>query len=238
MRVTPAASSAVVMVVDDDAAVRTELAGALERRGYAVLAAASGEEGLELLDHESPRLIVLDYWMPGLDGTGFLSGMRQTLSRRPPVMLMMLADDDRRLVRDLGVDVQVEKPVDMKRFLMLVDAMVRGASDPERCPPRARTERRTHVRRKLAFPVEVRAAGCAGEAVRSIDWSAGGVCLEMEAAPRPGAYLAIAVSLANGRRVELDARVRYAGQGKIGAQFFALDRTRRLALEEILERQP
>lgn len=57
-----------ILVVDDDAQVRSTIARGLAALGYAVREAASGREALALVGEAPPRLVVLDYVMPGLDG--------------------------------------------------------------------------------------------------------------------------------------------------------------------------
>src|SRR5919201_2893427 len=57
-----------VLVVEDDAALRTYLATILEHHGYRVVAAGSGEEALVLLGDEQAMLAVLDIGLPGMDG--------------------------------------------------------------------------------------------------------------------------------------------------------------------------
>jgi DNA-binding response OmpR family regulator len=60
--------SSPVLVVEDDAGVRDFLVSVLEHQGYRVIAAASGEEAVELLDGEQAQLAVLDIGLPGMDG--------------------------------------------------------------------------------------------------------------------------------------------------------------------------
>ena len=57
-----------VLVVDDEAVVRSLLRRALERRGYQVLEASNGQAGLRAIRESSPDLVVLDMSMPDLDG--------------------------------------------------------------------------------------------------------------------------------------------------------------------------
>lgn len=59
-----------ILVVDDDTAVRTTIRHALEELGYPVAEAADGASALALLEkgEEQPMLVILDYVMPGMDG--------------------------------------------------------------------------------------------------------------------------------------------------------------------------
>ena len=63
-----------ILVVDDEAAIRDTMRMILEYDGYEVLLAGSGQEGLTLVERESPDLVFLDIKMPGMDGLEVLSG--------------------------------------------------------------------------------------------------------------------------------------------------------------------
>lgn len=65
-----------VLVVEDDERIRETLTELLEIEGYAVSAAANGQEALDRLEHGRPDLILLDMLMPTMDGAEFLAAMR------------------------------------------------------------------------------------------------------------------------------------------------------------------
>lgn len=70
-------AAAMIYVIDDDTALRTAYGVALNRLGYQVELAADGNEGLALMKTKGkPALIVLDLFMPKLDGFGFLKQLR------------------------------------------------------------------------------------------------------------------------------------------------------------------
>ena len=77
-----------ILVVDDEPAVRDVVQASLERIGFDVLLAEDGEQGLELFraNHTSIRLTLLDMTMPGLDGNEVLEGIR-SLDPDAPVIL-------------------------------------------------------------------------------------------------------------------------------------------------------
>lgn len=66
-----------ILIVDDDPAARRLATDALERRGFSVVTADDGEEGLEIARRERPAAIILDLMMPRLDGFGFLDRFRR-----------------------------------------------------------------------------------------------------------------------------------------------------------------
>src|SRR6185295_13670262 len=105
-----------------------------------------------------------------------------------------------------------EKPVQMSRFVKLVEATMRGARVIPDPPPGG--QRRAHVRLLHRRAVEVRLPGQNGFcAAFMTDVSEGGLCLELSepapgASPALDAHVGVAVQLADGRRVELDGLVR------------------------------
>jgi len=66
-----------ILVIDDDESLRRILEYNLAQEGYAVLSAASGEQGLELLKREGADLVVTDVRMPGMNGLQLLEGVRK-----------------------------------------------------------------------------------------------------------------------------------------------------------------
>jgi two-component system nitrogen regulation response regulator NtrX len=75
-----------ILIIDDEAAIRESLSGILADEGFLPLAAASAEEGLQLLDEKDIRLILLDIWMPGMDGLEALKLIKQRFSL-PVIMI-------------------------------------------------------------------------------------------------------------------------------------------------------
>jgi CheY-like chemotaxis protein len=97
-----AETTAPVLVVDDDAAVRELIRRALERDGLRVVEAEHGRAALAVLQREAPSLILLDLLMPEMDGFEFLRLLRQQEAwRRLPVIIVtgkeLTADDRQRL---------------------------------------------------------------------------------------------------------------------------------------------
>ncbi len=217
--------------------MRVLLTSALEPRGYRVQGCANGREGITAVGREVPSLIVLDYWMPLLDGAGFMRELSAMLVELPPVILFTAVADDPRLARDLGVDVYVEKPVDLNRFLKLVDATVRAGKQARPAVPwPAPAERRRATRRRMRRAVEVRLEGTQRFAPAfTVDLSECGVCLDLGFGIEPGAHLAVGFVLPDGRRVEICARVsRAMPDGRVGVEWVRLDEPRRELLAALL----
>ena len=66
-----------VLIVDDEPAILQSLGGLLSDEGFEVLTAPNGYEALKVLDEESPDLVLLDIWMPGIDGIETLTQIKK-----------------------------------------------------------------------------------------------------------------------------------------------------------------
>ncbi len=100
-----------LLVIDDDADIRTALAEILELSGYRVVVAADGQEGVELLAVGiSPQAIVLDLMMPRMDGWTFLAQLRcHPTLHDLPVLVTSAAPGE----PPPGADACLPKPFDM-----------------------------------------------------------------------------------------------------------------------------
>jgi two-component system nitrogen regulation response regulator NtrX len=76
-----------ILVIDDEAAIRDSLKMTLEYEGYEFLAAATGQEGLALIEREGPDLVLLDVKMPGMDGLEVLDRIRSLNDALPVVVV-------------------------------------------------------------------------------------------------------------------------------------------------------
>ncbi len=102
--------AAVVLVVDDEAAVRDGVSGRMQAEGFEAVTAADGNAALEALRTVSPDLIVLDLELPGLSGFEVLR--RVAAQNGPPVILLsgLGSESDRVLGLEMGADDYVTKP--------------------------------------------------------------------------------------------------------------------------------
>src|SRR5215471_16463434 len=76
-----------ILVIDDDAGIRESLKMTLEYDGYDVIGAATGQEGLALVERDTPHLVLLDVKMPGMDGLDVLTRLRAMNETLPVVMI-------------------------------------------------------------------------------------------------------------------------------------------------------
>jgi two-component system, NtrC family, response regulator AtoC len=81
-------STARILVVDDEKLIRWSVGERLQRDGYEVLAAESGEQALDLVAGNAPDLMLLDVRLPGIDG---LTTLQRALSLHPDVTVLMMS---------------------------------------------------------------------------------------------------------------------------------------------------
>jgi two-component system, NtrC family, nitrogen regulation response regulator NtrX len=76
-----------ILVIDDEAPIRDSLKMTLEYEGYEFIGAATGQEGLALVEREAPDLVLLDVKMPGMDGIEVLERLRNMNESLPVVVV-------------------------------------------------------------------------------------------------------------------------------------------------------
>jgi two-component system nitrogen regulation response regulator NtrX len=122
-----------ILVVDDEAGVRSSLAGILADEGYEVEAVASGEAGLAALERRRYDLVLLDVWLPGADGLEVLGRIRELDAELPVVVISGHGTIETavKAVR-LGAQDFVEKPLSLEKTLLAVrNALRRGRLETE-----------------------------------------------------------------------------------------------------------
>ncbi len=148
---------ATLLVVDDDVETRAFVRAVLEHDGYIVREAATGQEALLAISRERVELVLLDVWMPAMDGFQAV----QAIKRRPgpflPVILLTGADDPASRARGIaaGADEILGKPVHPFELRLRVRAMLRIQqltaelhAANRRLRLLARTDELTHVRNR------------------------------------------------------------------------------------------
>ena len=113
-----------VLVVDDDESIRMLLEIYFGSRGYRVVCAADGEDGLELMRHDLPDVVLLDGMLTGMDGWEVCRHMRE-ISNVPILMLSGRAQEsDREKGLAAGADGYITKPVSMKELHLKIQEVV------------------------------------------------------------------------------------------------------------------
>ena len=117
-----------VLIVEDEPRLLRSLTKALREEGYAVDAAAAGDEGLYKGESYDYDAIVLDIMLPRLDGWEVLERLRK--QKQTPVLLLTARDGTKDRVRglDAGADDYLVKPFDLPELLARLRALIRRAA--------------------------------------------------------------------------------------------------------------
>ncbi len=110
-----------ILILDDESGIRQSLKGALEDEGYKASTAESGEACLDLLKKRSFDVVLLDIWLPGMDGLETLEKIK--LSQDAPEVIMISGHGTiETAVRTtkLGAFDFLEKPLSLEKMLILV----------------------------------------------------------------------------------------------------------------------
>ncbi len=120
-----------ILIVDDEQLYRHLVKVNLESEGYEVIAAANGEECLDLVSNKHPDLVILDVMMPKLDGFDTLDRIRQ-FSEVPVIMLTGKHEEqDRVHGLNAGADDYVTKPFSATELIARVRAVLRRSLNQE-----------------------------------------------------------------------------------------------------------
>jgi len=124
-----------ILIIEDEAPMRTALADVLEGEGYRALVAPDGEIGLQKAVDEKPDLILLDVMMPKLDGFAVCAELRRLGHVTPVLMLTAKGQiEDRVNGLDVGADDYLVKPFSTEELLARVRALLRRTQRQGKSP--------------------------------------------------------------------------------------------------------
>jgi DNA-binding response OmpR family regulator len=119
-----------ILVVDDEPAIVTVVRERLEREGFTVRAAASGEEALAHIDANPADLVVLDVMLPGMDGFEVLRRLRSAGHTVPVIVLTARDEDVDKIVGlELGADDYLVKPFNPRELSARIRAVLRRQAE-------------------------------------------------------------------------------------------------------------
>ncbi len=133
-----------ICIVDDEPAILNSLSSILEDEGYQVITATNGLEGLKLVRSDAPDLVILDIWMPEMDGLETLKRLRSQL---PGILVVMMSGhgsiETAVKATKLGAYDYLEKPLDLEKVTILVrNALHQRKLEEENLNLRIQVERR------------------------------------------------------------------------------------------------
>lgn len=133
-----------ICLIDDEPAILNTLSSILEDEGYQVLVAKSGLEALKVVRSDSPDLVILDIWMPEMDGLETLKRLR---AQFPNILVVMMSGhgsiETAVKATKLGAYDYLEKPLDLEKVTILVrNALHQRKLEEENLNLRIQVERR------------------------------------------------------------------------------------------------
>ena len=120
--------SGYLLVAEDDPDIRKLLYTTLTFKGYRVVAAHNGREGLEFIQKERPLIVITDIMMPQLDGFGLVHRLRiDPQTRDIPVVFITatyVSRADQEFALNIGATRFIQKPVDLEKFLATIEELL------------------------------------------------------------------------------------------------------------------
>ena len=113
-----------ILTIEDDPGQRMMIQKTLEKKGYTVLLADSGEKGLEAAFLQKPDLILLDVIMPGMHGEEVCKKLKNdTRTKNIPVLFLTSVNEPRDVIEhyDLGAEVHLTKPINPKELIAQIE---------------------------------------------------------------------------------------------------------------------
>jgi len=144
-----------LLLIEDDADIRTALIRALDQRGHATRSVSNGMDGLQgAIDH-TPDVVLLDLGLPDVDGRTLLTMLRAV--SQVPVIVLTARDDESEVVRVLnaGADDYIVKPFASEHLDARIRALLRRSGNSQADEPLVVGELRVDIRTREAWLAEV-----------------------------------------------------------------------------------
>lgn len=112
-----------ILVVDDEPHIIRIIKLSLEKAGFQVISANSGEDGIEMVKHDHPDLVILDVMMPAMDGFQVCQHIRKLDEGQKIPILFLTArgqSDDLEYARSIGANDLMTKPFGPRQLIDLV----------------------------------------------------------------------------------------------------------------------
>ena len=111
-----------VLIVDDEHSILQSLSGLLADEGFEVITASNGYEALKIIDHESPDLVLLDIWMPGIDG---IETLQEIKKENPYIQVIIITGhgtiETAVKATKLGAFDFIEKPLSIDKVIVAIN---------------------------------------------------------------------------------------------------------------------
>ena len=111
-----------VLIVDDEPMILHSLKGLLSDEGFEILTAPNGYECLKTIENESPDLVLLDIWMPGIDGIETLKEIKKIQASLPVIMISGHGNIDTAVTATkYGAFSFIEKPISIDKVIVAIN---------------------------------------------------------------------------------------------------------------------
>jgi two-component system nitrogen regulation response regulator NtrX len=111
-----------ILIVDDEESICQTLGGILKDEGHEIITAASGEEALRIVDEDPPHLVILDIWLPGIDGVEVLKTIK---AGHPQIQVIIMSGhgtiETAVKATRLGAFDFIEKPLSLEKVILVVN---------------------------------------------------------------------------------------------------------------------
>jgi len=111
-----------ILIVDDEPSILQSLSGLLTDEGFEVITANNGYEALKTIDSEAPDLVLLDIWMPGIDGIETLKEIKKNNASLPVVIITGHGNVETAVkATKLGAFDLIEKPLNIDKVIVAIN---------------------------------------------------------------------------------------------------------------------
>ena len=111
-----------ILVVDDEKSILLSLGGLLSDEGFEIITASNGYEALKAIDAEEPDLVLLDIWMPGIDG---IETLKEIKKNYPHIQVVMITGhgtiETAVSATKLGAFDFIEKPISFDKVIVAIN---------------------------------------------------------------------------------------------------------------------
>ena len=111
-----------ILVIDDEESICQSLKAILSDEGYQVIVAGSGEEAVKIVEEEMPQLVLLDVWLPGMDGLDTLKAIKKI---NPQILVIVMSGhgtiETAVKATKFGAFDFIEKPLSLDKIIILVN---------------------------------------------------------------------------------------------------------------------
>lgn len=121
-----------ILLVEDEENIRKFTKINLEREGYEVLEAGSGEEGIVIAEEKKPEIAILDVMLPGINGYEVCNYLRENMDNIGIIMLTAKTQDDDKITGfEHGADDYLSKPFNPKELILRIKSLARRIKPEE-----------------------------------------------------------------------------------------------------------